>query len=356
MHVTWQQTVWSLFDAAEQKQIEKIREIVATQGRHPLVILLYSEPNSEFARQQLANLVTGIEEIRRRNPNWSLDSALKKRLLDPSIDTCRSALAELQVYAYLINAFPDTRPIRTQKHKTPDFEVNHHLNVPSKPVYVEVHSKGWSEQMEKRMMQLQEDFDAGKIGGKGPIRTAVMVITPFAGANPASQIEDGVSKLCSIGSKSCQFPSDHAGVLWLNLEQHALNMILTPDDCHPLYSIGTAKMCSGKLWNALYGEKELPLYEVYPDRPVYTMRHAGMFADRRISAVAANFSREIVLFENPNAEVVLPTWFREQFFNMKWFRYQLSRVHMPKVDLISRIEMEVAQCRALKSVDIFQNW
>lgn len=245
----------SYFDAEEIEKLEAIKNTIGTLGRHPMVVLLYSERNHRFASQQLANVMTGIDAIKRRDRAWALTQEQKDRLLDPNVDTSNSMLGELLVYAYLIDAFPQTSFVPRGAKKTPDFEVNHYLGHKTAPVFVEVHSKAWSGQMAARMAQVQEDFHSGKIGGTGQVRMAETVLRPFAGAKPDSHTEDGVSKFAQIGSKSCQFAAGHAGVLWLNLDQADLDMIVTTNDCLPLYSLGRGHSSSGIVWNALYGQK-----------------------------------------------------------------------------------------------------
>lgn len=351
-----QEKLWSLFTEAEQEKIREIREQVEILGRHPLVQLLFCSDNNQFATQHLANLLTGVQMIQQRWTEWHLSASDRKRLVDLEIDTCSSVLGELKVFGYLIEAFPDTRPVPTTATKTPDFEVKHHQRLSSPSVFVEVHSKAWSSQMHNKMKQHQRDFHDGVIGGEGPVRVAEMMIEPFAGAKKDSQTEDGVSKIASIGQKACQIPEGHAGLIWLNLEQFDLDLILSVHDTCPLYSMGRGDCRSGIIWNALYGVKHLPLYEVYPDRPVKKMQHDGMFASSKLSAVAVNFGREIMLFENPIAETPLPDWFRTQFFNVKWFCSHYSRLQLPGCDLAKLIDIELQQCRALEKVDIIANW
>lgn len=345
----------SWFTESELQKVESIRNIVATRGRHPLVILLYTDGLNDFPRQHLANVITGLQAIRRRHPKWSIPAGWKNRLLDPDVDTCSSVLGELQVYSYLIEAFPDTKPVPTSRKQTPDFEVPHYLKKQVPAVFVEVHSKSWSTAMHSKMQSVNTNLAANP-PQPGTIKTTVTIVQPFSGANGASQVEDGVSKLAGIGAKDSQFPQGHAGILWLNLEQNDLHMILKEDDCFPLNSRGRGCSCSGLIWNSLYGQKGLPLYEVYPDRPVHTMQHDGMFVRREISAVMVNFGRSIAIFENPEANVPLPDWFREQVFNVKWFSLEHSRIALPGFNLRAQIDLELNACKALRNVPTMPNW
>lgn len=308
-----------------------------THIKHPVTYLL--QENAEVCR----NTTSAFTII--SNYDNEYYSKIKDRIVkEQNYSNINGYLGELRCYGYLLQCFDKTisvKPVSTKNVQTPDFVVTNTLN--NEKVYVEVNTKQCNVEESKKLAKHREDWL--KKEKKKPVDIDISVLAPFGVSKDHANI-DAIQKLAQIKQKKQQIPESSTGILWIDLQSEGMDRILGIHQAAPLWYIGSYGMFSGILWYALYGKKELPIFNSSQFHVAYkgmenfeTMRHDGLFLQRQdFSAVIVSGSKYTLFFENPFSKNKIPMWFIEKIINVRNFDYISSKIPFPTYDIKREIE------------------
>lgn len=288
------------------------------------------------------NVISAFDSVRSQDYAWLTKN--KDRILDgDNIDNAMAAVGELCCYGYLLSAFGTdcVKEISTGSTPTPDFLV---CNKNGEKVYVEVNTV----QINGDEFQSLKDFNSRR---DFPSNQKIVVrshsVVPFGRKNASCVAENVIHKICQIKSNEKQFDNTTPSVLWVDLQEHHVNMLYKRALSSCPIMTSHEKIYSNELWYALYGEKGMPVYEHHDPicnfRKTPVMQHDGRFhseSKSKIDAVVFCFPNSTIIYENPNSKKPLPHWFFKNMFSVRWFNFQGSKINYPSNNLEQQLKID----------------
>lgn len=311
---------------------------------NPLVYLFAQEikDSSNSIGYTKYNVISAFGSVKKYDFNWLTKN--KERLLDGNgINNATAAVGELCCYGYLLSAFGHdyVREIATERTPTPDFYV---CNENGEKVYIEVNTV----QINGDEFNALKEFNSHR---EFPANQRIVIrqhsVVPFGRKNASCIAENVIHKLCQIKSNEKQFDEKTPSVLWVDLQEHHVNMLYKRalSSCPVMTS--QESIYSNELWYAFFGEKGMPIYEnhnlIYNSKKTPIMQHNGRFyseTNSKIDAVVFCFPNSTIIYENPHSLKPLPNWFIKTMFTVRWFSFQGSKINYPSNDLKKQLEID----------------
>ena len=349
-----------LFEVFTRADFESLRGASIGSRSHPLVSLLgdLQEPS-----QVVYNTASATKRILRCNKIWL--KQICKRLLDESDPTNPAgALAEIRAYGDLLAAGFDVVPLHAEKGQpTADFRVSS----TDIDVIIEVHCRQLSAETQRSIdehaLQHEHEFQKWRAenpkGGSfiGPLH----VVRPFGDPKSGRTVTArAISALCQMKGDEKQFSDRSANVLWIDLQDdYTFHGMFNEGTTSPIRS-WNGKFTSGELWYALYGWKGAPIFENFPDVPMYepsSMEHDGRYnLPTLLSAVVATFPKATVLLEHPSPKTMLPNAFRERAMLLPWAKMELSLCNFEPTLVQRSVELKRQQIMAVRKAFLNEDY
>lgn len=336
----------SLFNSSE---IEFVRSIEPRCERHPLNRLLFPQ---ERDSQVVENMRGALIRVFDKDETWMLRQ--KERLLSTDdYSHASSALSEIRAYGALLGTGLPIKANLAGSVSEPDFFIEEG----EEKIFVEVHSKRWSQEEEEAFIKFNNEQKRPTIDGGVTMR--LHITTPFG--VPKKEQENvtinAIHKLAQMKQQEekqkQQFSRDHTSILWVDFQDEAWNLLLHENDAQPVKT-WQGGFWSGPIWYAFYGWKGAPVFEGQRieegfKRPAKTMPHDGRFHKEgtKIDAVIMSFPRSTIILENHHSRKPIRSCFWGKLFLLPWFSFEGSYTNYPNATLKQRVEFQKEMLESL---------
>ena len=316
---------------------------------HPLVKMLSdiydSSGDFECCR---GNTIFAFREIQRNDSAWL--SQEKKKVLNHSDYTASlAALGEIRCYGYLLSVFEENaKSIHVQKKKTPDFYVTNGIE----KVIIEVNTL----QMNGDEATELKEFHAMPPDRDQKITIREKSVVPFGAKNTKCLTLNVIHKICQVKGGEKQFSGELPTILWIDIQSDYVNMIsgrsthTSPVFTGKGYS-DHEEFFSNELWYAVYGEKEMPVFEAHSldkycgglKAELPLLEHGGRFSRKNTSkadGIIFSFPQCTIFYENPYSKKPIPIWCIEKLTQMHRFKIQCSKMNFPGKQLKKQLRID----------------
>lgn len=343
---------WSkYFTIEEVKKFELMKNKEGKHIKHPIVHLINNENvDVSFNTKLSFDIINNCDD-------GYLARMKAKIMEEQNFSNINGFLGEIRCYGYLLDSFNDNnitvKPIPTTKNnQTSDFEVINEEN--NEKVYIEVNTKQSNDKESKDLYKFHKNFDKSlknerqnKMDNKPKVCMSITSFAPFGRSKDKSRI-DAIQKIAQTKQNKNQIPKGSIGILWMDFQSEGISKMIDLDESKPLHYIRNFGMFSGVLWHALYGKKDLPIFNSSQFHWAYKglenfdrMQHEGLFIQRHdIAGVVFSEGRYTLMLENPFAEKQIPMWFLENIINTPKFNYEHSKIQFPRYNMQQEIENE----------------
>lgn len=349
-----------LFEVFTKAKLESLRGASIGSRSHPLVSLL-GDPQKPS--QVAYNTANATKYILRCCKTWL--EQIRERLLDRSDPTNPAgALAEIRAFGALLAAGFNVVPLHTEKGQpTADFRVSS----TDIDVIIEVHCRQLSVETQKSIDEhaVQHEHEFQNWRAENPEGGAFIgpphVVRPFGDPKEGRTVTArAISALCQIKGDEKQFSDRSANVLWIDLQDdHTFHGMFDEGTTSPIRS-WNGKFTSGELWYALYGWKGAPIFENFPDVPLYepsSMEHDGRYSlPTLLSAVVATFPEGTVLLEHPSPKTMLPNAFRERAMLLPRAKLERSLCNFEPALVKRSVELQRQQIMAVRKAFLTEDY
>jgi len=303
------------------------------------------------------NTRIAINTILEKDFDWLVK--IKKRLTDITDYTnSSSALAEIRAYGALLRAGFNVHSVQTNANSSPDFLIDGE----SVPMVVEVFSK----ELDGDTALKLEEFNTKPLVPVNGQQIAISEISVSPYGRPGNgeySVENAISRMASIKADEKQFNNDSFNVLWIDLQDESW-IFNDYEAIWPIFSGTTNNICSGYIWNSLYGQKGLPLFEFgsLERRAIKQgkgMQHYGRFACENtpkksiVDLAIISFPRYKIAFQNPNRESLSQNLIWRKILSISSLDVSKSWINWPDGNLLKRIKIEIERIEALNRVGLY---
>ncbi len=285
---------------------------------HPLLCLILG--NDDRTRDVAQRTDKCLENVHRTNPNW-LNRRVDTILRDPDFNNVSAALGEIRAYGELIWVWD-------RKISTPQSGADFCLKLPDCVVEIEVHTPQHRTERHDRIIEEHQSSN---------VMTTMTELFPFGWperCNIDTVQGEAVSRLAQVKDCEYQFTKENISVLWLDLQDPKLwPLDFSTAQLLPVSCFGE-NLTSGALWNALYGERGLEVYDELsvlgtPPR-YYKMEFNGRFNSKSSIDFCIVDTRMVqTAFENHHKSYTIPPTFYRGLYNLFKFNLETSWIDWP---------------------------
>ncbi len=338
---------------------DDIELIMKTELRginHPVKALLI--PDNDRTEWTKGSTRQAIISIMDENEKWL--KAVKSRLLDTNdYSNATSALAEIRTYGNLLSARFDIKPVPNSSDSTPDFLIKDD-NV---SIRVEVFAKGLDGETAQELERFHTEPLIPRKGERVAFRE--ISVSPFGKVKKGEYItENAISRIASVKEDEKQFDAAAINLLWIDLQDETwfFEGYLASK---PIFGGTTGTYQSGYIWYAIYGEKDLPVFEnaSFERKAIKqgtAMQHDGRYFLKEgesfksiIDFTVVSFRRHNIILENPNHahDISKDTW--RKFMSIPCVDVTNSWLNWPDENLESRIRISKEQITAFNEKGVY---
>lgn len=305
---------------------------------HPLLYLILAKDERTCHIAQRTDKC--LANVRNLNPQW-LNGKVNIILQSQDLQNVSAILGEIRAYGELAWVWRD-------KITTPISGADFRVRLPDCVVGVEIYTP---QHRTKRHMRIAEEHQSSHI------TTTMTELFPF-GWPERERVDtiqgEAVSQLAQAKAREHQFTNNEISVLWLDLQDPILwSMDFRKEQLLPI-SAFQETLTSGALWNALYGEKGLEVYDDLSTQGLpprcYKMEFDGRFnQDTLIDFCIADTRTAHVVFENHRKTEVVPSSVYRGLHNLFKFNLEMSWLDWPnRGTLRMRVEETIKSLRLYK--------
>lgn len=348
------------------EKIEEFKNINNIEGKHIKHPILYLMQNPKM--NVTYNTKFSFDYLNSINSDY-LNKMIKKIEKEKNFSNINGLLGEIRTYAYLLDSFMNSNitinSVNTKKNiQTSDFEVINEKN--KEKVYVEVNTKQCNDDESKKLQKYREDLEKklceetlNRTNNKPKINISTVSFAPFGRGKGKNDVNMKViQKIAQTKQSKNQIPKKECGILWMDFQSEDINGVLDLKQSEPLWYIKNYGMFSGLIWYALYGKKNLPIFnsnqfdDAYKGyEKLHIMEHPGLFIQRKdISAVIISEGKYTLFFENPYSNKKIPMWFLKKIINVRNFNYEHSKIPFPRYSVKKRVKNDYIKIQKLSKM------